>query len=232
VTAVLPAPAPPRPRPPRTGAAVGWPARTELRGVGGGLGPGPVRVLRVLGLHPGPSADTGAVAALAGLPRAGARTALATLVAANLVIRLGDRYAISDRLRAYAGEHPVPDAAAARARLLQHLAATATAAAEVAFPAGPAVTLPPFGSPAEARAWLDAERPTLLAIRDPAFARRLAPLLGRRSRSGAALLETALDRERAGRRVEALAWFAEAYELCVLTGDRLGQAVAAKRLCR
>ena len=84
----------------------------------------------------------------------------------------------------------MPDAAAARARLLHHLAATATAAAEVALPPGPALTLPPFGSPAEARDWLDAERPTLLAIRDPAFARRLAPILARRSRSGAELLET------------------------------------------
>ena len=197
---------------------MGWPARTELRGtaVGGGLGPGAVGCSGCWACTRARPRDAGAVAALAGLPRSRARTALATLVAASLVSRTGERYVISHRLRAYAADHPVPDAAAARARLLQHLAATATAAAEVAFPSGPAVTLPPFGSPAEARDWLDAERPTLLAIRDPAFARRLAPILARRSRSGAELLETALDRERAGRRLEALAWFAEAYEACLL----------------
>jgi tetratricopeptide (TPR) repeat protein len=57
---------------------------------------------------------------------------------------------------------------------LHHLASAATA---MAFPRGPVLALPPFRTAAAARAWLDAELPTLLAVPDPAFARRLAPLL-------------------------------------------------------
>ncbi|HST63760.1 MAG TPA: tetratricopeptide repeat protein [Mycobacteriales bacterium] len=59
-------------------------------------------------------------------------------------------------------------------RRLQHLA---SAAAAMAVPRGPAVALPPFGTAAAARAWLDAHLPALLAVPDPAFARRLAPVL-------------------------------------------------------
>ena len=43
----------------------------------------------------------------------------------------------------------------------------------------------------------------------------------------AALLHLAGCRDRQGRRLEALAWYAEAYEACLRAGDRVGRAVAA-----
>jgi hypothetical protein len=247
----------------------------------GPIPPEAARVLRLLGVHPGPSAGPGSVAALAGIPRPAARDALARLGAAGLVWLAGDRCAVPARLRAVAAEQP--DAAAARDRLLHHLATTATAAATVARPHGPALALPPFGSAAAARAWLAAELPTLLAVPDPAFALRLAPVLGDQLADGdalplyqralaagggaplrlrlgmilcrlgrdteaveqlraalpdlvepperaAALLHLAGCRHRQGRRVEAMAWYAEAYEACLHVGDQAGRAVAERAL--
>jgi hypothetical protein len=46
----------------------------------------------------------------------------------------------------------------------------------------------------------------------------------------AALLALAGCRERQGRRLEAQAWYVEAYEACALAGDAVGQAVAVHRL--
>jgi hypothetical protein len=272
---------PARPAAPRRRAGAGLPADAR-------------RVAAVLGLYPGPAPDPGAVAALAGLSRAAARTALTRMTRAGLAVEAGGRY------RPLVEPPPPPDADACSARLREHLLATATAACAVAAP-GPAVSLPPFRSAAAARAWLDAERPTLLAITDPAFADRLAPFYAAhldaaghhtdattlRSRAGleaaardraglqagarrpaardragleaGACRPAARDRsadvhdaatrahpgqqrngrelvERArwcaerGRRVEALAWFAEAYELCALTGDLLGRGRARRGL--
>jgi tetratricopeptide (TPR) repeat protein len=173
---------------------VGWPDRPEprvarptpVRSAGladldrllGQLPADAARAFRVLRLYPGPSADAGSVAALAGISRSAAWAALARLARTHLVEAVGDgRFGMSDRLRAYAAEQPVPDAPACRERLLRHLVSTASAAAAVAFPCGPVVALPPFGSAQAARAWLDAERATLLAVPEPAFALRLVPVL-------------------------------------------------------
>jgi hypothetical protein len=257
---------PPRSEPPSERATLPAPAR---------------QVLRLLGVHPGPSAGPGSVAALAGIPAPVARDALARLAAAGLVDTAGGRVVVPARLRdAAAGQ---PDAAAARDRLLHHLLTRAEAAAAVAAPDGPAVVLPPFRSAAAGRVWLAAELPTLLAVPDPAFALRLVPILAghladaqelvllRRAlaagagaevrvrlgvalcRSGrdaegaeqlraalpdladpderaAALLHLAGSRDRQGRRIEALGWYAEAYEACLHAGDRVGLVVAGHAL--
>jgi hypothetical protein len=246
--------------------------------------PGPVdqagRLLRLLGVYPGPSAAIGSVAALAGVPRPIARAAVSRLATDGLIDTVGGRVVVPARLRAATAD--TAETRAARARLLQHLLTRAIAAAAVAAPTGPAVALPPFRSAAGARSWLAAELPTLLAVGDPDFALRLAPALGehladadalvlyRRAAAGgdpqmrlrlgrtlcrlgrpgeavehlraalprldrpadraAALLHLAGCRERQGRRVEALAWYAEAYEACLRAGDGAGRTVALRRL--
>ena len=60
--------------------------------------------------------------------------------------------------------------------------------------------------------------------------RAALPRLDLRADRAAALLHLAGCRERQGRRVEALAWYAEAYEACLRAGDRAGRAVALRRL--
>jgi tetratricopeptide (TPR) repeat protein len=176
------------------------PARPRLR-LADELTGDAVRVVRLLGLHPGPSADTAAVAALAGLPRPAARAALAGLHDAGLLTAAGGRHhPAAGGPAVFAGRRPAgADEEAAWLRLLRHLLATASAAVTVAFPPGPAVALPPFPTVASARAWLDAELPTLLAVPDAAFALRLAPLLAdwlhatSRHRAADELLSRALD---------------------------------------
>ncbi len=71
-----------------------------------------------------------------------------------------------------------------------------------------------LGRPAEAVDHLRAALPALDAPADRA----------------AALLHLAGCRERQGRHVEALAWYAEAYEACLRADDRTGRAVALRRL--
>jgi tetratricopeptide (TPR) repeat protein len=238
------------------------------------------RLLRLLGVYPGPSAAMGSVAALAGVSRPVARAAVTKLTAEGLVDTVGGRVVVPPGLRAATADNL--ETRAARARLLQHLLTRAIAAAAVATPDGPAVALPPFRSAAGARSWLAAELPTLLAVTDADFALRLASTLGehladadalvlyqraaaggdpemrlrlgltlcRLGRHGqaaehlraalpgldlpadraAALLHLAGCREREGRRVEALAWYAEAYEACLRADDRVGRAVALRRL--
>jgi tetratricopeptide (TPR) repeat protein len=54
--------------------------------------------------------------------------------------------------------------------------------------------------------------------------------LDRPADRAAALLQLAGCRDREGRRVEALAWYAEAYEACLRVGDQVGRAAALRRL--
>jgi hypothetical protein len=60
--------------------------------------------------------------------------------------------------------------------------------------------------------------------------RAALPGLGRPADRAAALLQLARCRDRQGRRVEALAWYAEAYEACLRAGDGVGRAIALRRL--
>ena len=141
------------------------------------LPPAANRLFWLLGLHPGHDADTGAIAALAGLDPHRSRLLLDVLHGAHLVEPSGrDRWTMHDLLRAFARERAEervdePD----RQRSLQHLydfyLTGALDAMDVVFPetaswrrgaAEPAP--PPPMSAADAKAWLDTERRTLVAI--------------------------------------------------------------------
>jgi DNA-binding SARP family transcriptional activator/tetratricopeptide (TPR) repeat protein len=134
---------------------------------------------RRLGLHPGRDVDSYATAALTGGRPEAAGRILDTLAAAHLVQPAGaGRYAMHDLLRAYAaGLAQAEDSADARAAaltgLVDYYRATASAAADALYPAErhrrpqlePAgCAIPPLADPAAALAWLDAERPTLVAV--------------------------------------------------------------------
>jgi DNA-binding SARP family transcriptional activator/Tfp pilus assembly protein PilF len=156
---------------------------------------------RLLGLHPGPDFEIYAVAALTGSTLAQARRLLGLLARAHLIQPSGPgRYGMHDLLRAYAAEQAgthigAGERRSALTRLFDHYLHTAAAAMDVLFPAEasrrprvPAAASPgPSLSGADAaRAWLDAQRPTLIAVAAhatdhgwPGHATRLAVTLWR-----------------------------------------------------
>jgi tetratricopeptide (TPR) repeat protein len=157
-------------------------AATDLRAVFSWsycrLGPAAKRLFRLLGIHPGRDVGALAAASLAGTTAAATRPVLAELCRAHLLTEHAPgRYACHDLLRVYAAElldsHDAEaDRRAARRRLLDHLLATAAAAALLIEPLrdpiavvrpAPGVTPEPFGKREDALAWLDAERPALLS---------------------------------------------------------------------
>ena len=124
------------------------------------------RLFWLLGAHPGRDFDAAAAAALAGIEVPAARRLLETLGRASLLVRAGpDRWTMHDLLRAFARERSAEQLAAGeRAAAVAALAesylarvspavAAATGRGEAAGADGPA-----------ARAWLDAERPNLVAV--------------------------------------------------------------------
>ena len=129
------------------------------------------RLFRLLALNPGSDTATEAAAALAGAPAGQVRPLLAALAGASLVTEQpvgGDRWRMHDLIRLYAAELG-RDAAcddqsgAALDRLLEYYRDTAEAANEH-LRALPGQAVPErFGGRADALAWLDAERPTLVA---------------------------------------------------------------------
>jgi tetratricopeptide (TPR) repeat protein len=136
------------------------------------------RLFRLLGLVPGQDFTPAAAAALAGLKPVRARAVLERLAAAHLVASPGPgRFAFHDLLRLYAAERgraedPEPARRPARARLLDWYLHAADAAARRLYPEKLRLPLPPapagtpvarFDAREEALAWLDAERPNLLA---------------------------------------------------------------------
>jgi len=137
------------------------------------------RLFRLLGLHPGPDLDGYAAAALAGVPLAEAQRLLGILADAHLIQPAAGpgRHGMHDLLRAYAAglagsEDPAADRAAALTRLFDYYLATAAAAMDLRYPAEqryrprirPAATAaPPLPDAAAAQAWLDRERPALVA---------------------------------------------------------------------
>jgi tetratricopeptide (TPR) repeat protein len=148
------------------------------------LPPGPARLFRLIGLHPGPDLEPFAAAALAGVPPDQARRELEVLSRAHLLEPVGaQRWRMHDLLQAYAARlvadgvaEPEPARAALR-RLFDYYLAAAAVAMDVWYPAeadrrprlpvAPVtapVVVPEFGSAAEALAWLDAERPVLVAV--------------------------------------------------------------------
>jgi DNA-binding SARP family transcriptional activator len=147
------------------------------------LDPAAARLFALLGLHPGPGLDRYAAAALAGTPAEAAGRALGPLARAHLVRPAGPgRYELHDLLRGYAAEQAARTETgrgrqAALTRLLDYYLHTAAAAAAALHPAGrgrvaaAAATAAPaarIGAPVSgaraARAWLDAERPVLVAV--------------------------------------------------------------------
>jgi DNA-binding SARP family transcriptional activator/Tfp pilus assembly protein PilF len=164
------------------------------------------RVFRLLGLHPGRDFDAHAVAALGGTTVEQAVQVLDTLTRGHLVHRRSGagRYEMHDLLRIYAAElvglDSDCDRVAAVDRLLDYYLASAALACELVYPAvrrppttPPGAPAPPFADPCGARAWLDSERPNLLALTGvrerPEHAVRLAAVLWRHLHAGGHLTE-------------------------------------------
>ena len=135
------------------------------------------RLLRLLGLVPGPDVTVGAAAALTGTTAGQAAPLLDRLADAHLLSRhpLG-RYAFHDLLRAYAidraeREDSTAEKAAALQRLLDWYLYTVDAAARMVYPTklrlpvpeAKARPVPGFDEYGHALAWLDAERLNLIA---------------------------------------------------------------------
>ena len=142
--------------------------------------PGPAaRLFRLLGLHPGPDFDTLGAANLASADLAETRRLLGTLVGVHLIEPVADgRFRLHDLLRLYAGELAAQAEGddgrrSALTRLFDWSLHAANAAMDRVnpnrreLPAAPAEPVVPGGEPADpdaARAWLEAERPGLVAM--------------------------------------------------------------------
>jgi DNA-binding SARP family transcriptional activator/Tfp pilus assembly protein PilF/DNA-binding XRE family transcriptional regulator len=137
------------------------------------------RLFRLLGLHPGPDVSALAAASLAAIAPQRANQLLRGLARAHLLAEhTPGRFAFHDLLRAYAAEQArscdsEEERHAALTRLFDHYLAGAAAAMDTLVPAeqhrrpripAPATPLPPVGAAAAARAWLDAERASLVAV--------------------------------------------------------------------
>jgi hypothetical protein len=136
-------------------------------------------MFRLLGLHPSPDWDRYAAAALAGTSPAQASGLLNLLARAHLAQPAGpDRCQMHDLLRAYAASLAVASGEdqvgrAALTRLFDYYLAACATAMDRLVPAerehwpdlsATATVVPEFGDRAGARAWLDAELPTLTAV--------------------------------------------------------------------
>jgi tetratricopeptide (TPR) repeat protein len=142
------------------------------------LSPAAARLVRLLGLHPGPDIATAAAASLADLPAARVRPLLSELTGANLITEhIPGRYHFHDLLRAYATElvhRPDSDAErrAATARMFSHYLHTAHAAAQLLDPHRLPITLDPLcpgvlpeelADREQAVRWFTTEHPTLVS---------------------------------------------------------------------
>jgi len=136
------------------------------------------RLLRLVALHPGQDFDTHAAAALTGADLATTTLHLDNLCHDHLLhLAAPGRYTLHDLVRGYAtdrssDEDPPPARRAALTRLFDFYLASAAAAMDTLYPAEShrRPRIPAFGSapaltdPDTARAWLDTERPTLVAV--------------------------------------------------------------------
>lgn len=143
------------------------------------LPPAGQRLLRLLAMHPGQQPDLYAAAALADSDLAGAADLVRVLRQNHLLLTSAPgRYALHDLVRSYAAgrstdEDPPPARRAALTRLLDYYLAAVAAALDVMLPGDkdarpkispPSTPLPEFTGPDAALAWLDTERPTLVAM--------------------------------------------------------------------
>src|SRR5712691_9443406 len=137
------------------------------------------RLLRLLALHPGQDFDAYAAAALADTDLPATRTHLEHLRGDHLLQQsTPGRYTFHDLVRAYAttrahDEDPPPQRRTALTRLFDHYLTTTATAMNTMHPAEahrrPAIPsagtpTPVLTDPATALAWLDAERPILVAV--------------------------------------------------------------------
>ncbi|MEV0460230.1 tetratricopeptide repeat protein, partial [Catellatospora methionotrophica] len=143
------------------------------------LSPDAARLLRLLGLHPGPDLTGNAAAALLGCPRAAVTPLLHELTRLHLLAEhLPERYALHDLLRSYAAElaraaeQPAARGAAV-SRMYDHYLHSAYPAALLLqptwTPVDPVPALPsnvhsPMPDRAAAVAWFNAEHPVLLRV--------------------------------------------------------------------
>jgi DNA-binding SARP family transcriptional activator/DNA-binding XRE family transcriptional regulator len=153
------------------------------------LSPDARRLFRLLGLVPGPDIAVPAVAALADRPPEVVTELLDTLLSAHLVEPRGaSRIGQHELLRLYARERAdrddsQPERDSAVRRLLDWYLRAIDAAALRLYPDVLRLALPPasggasprFERPAQAMAWLDAERSNLVAIVRHAAEQRLEP---------------------------------------------------------
>jgi len=201
---------------------------------------GAARVFRMAGLHPSPDFDGYAVAALAAATADEADGMLELLTQACLVRHAGpSRFVMHDLLRSYARElaearEDEQDRRAAMTRLLDFYLHAAAAAVDTLFPAErhhraavvtpSAVSVPALTAGAEAVAWLDAERGTLVAVTEHAASHGWA--------GHAIQLSVILYRylDIGGHYPAALAIHGSALQAARDSGDRAAEGGAMKRL--
>ncbi|AVT33737.1 hypothetical protein C6361_34715 [Plantactinospora sp. BC1] len=196
------------------------------------------RLLRLAALHPGQDFDLHAATALADTDPATTRRHLDRLCADHLLQQAtAGRYSFHDLVRGYAmgrarDEDPPSGRRAALTRLFDFYLATSAAAMDILIPAGagdrpevppPATPAPVLAGPDGARAWLDTERPTLVAVAAhtaghgwPAHTTRLSVCLFRY-----------LD---GGHHADALAVHGHARDVAQRAGDPVGEARALTNL--
>ncbi len=159
------------------------------------------QLMRLASLHPGQDFDAYAAAALCGTDLATAASELASLCDDHLLLQTSPgRYQWHDLVRAYAAvlatdQDPPSARHDALTRLFDHYLATAAAAVDTLYPAEahhrpriPAggILVPDVATVQSARAWLETERPTLVAVAAhtasqgwPTHATRLSTILWR-----------------------------------------------------
>jgi tetratricopeptide (TPR) repeat protein len=202
------------------------------------LPPDAAKTFRRLGVHPGPDIDPYATAALAGTGPGQARHTLDLLARAHLMHSTGPgRYAMHDLLRAYAAnltaiEDPAQVRRAALDRLFDYYVAAAAAAMDGWYPAeshrrpriaSPASATPVLSDPAAARAWLNNERPCLVAAAAHTATHGW-------TRHTAQLSSTLFRYLAGGYYGDALAIHGHACHAARQAGDRAGQAYAFRGL--
>ncbi|MFC0435348.1 tetratricopeptide repeat protein [Kutzneria buriramensis] len=137
------------------------------------------RLLRLTALHPGQDLDDHAAAAVTGSDLPTTQAVLSHLCRDHLLQEdTPGRYTMHDLVRTYAtgradDEDPPRERHAALTRLFDYYLATAATAMDTIYPAeahrrpripAPATPAPDLSEPGPARAWLDTERPTLVAV--------------------------------------------------------------------
>jgi DNA-binding SARP family transcriptional activator len=203
------------------------------------LGADAARAFRLAGLHPGPSFDRYAIAAMADITVDHADHLIGLLARAHLVHSCGPgRVGIHDLLRAYAGELAASrdsedERRAALTRLFDHYLYVASAAMDILFPAehhrrpevlAPATPVPRFTGTAAARSWLDAERVNLVAVADHTGAHGWSSHTTRLAATISRYFETG------GYFAEAITVSGLAYHAARQAGDYDGEAFALNKL--